>query len=185
MFWLLLIVAVLVGWLVFTFNKLVRMRLQTKNAWADIDVQLKRRYDLVPNLVETVKGYAGHEKLTLEAVVEARNLAMMAQGPVDRGQAEGLFGQALGSIFALAEAYPQLRAVESFGELQKTLGLIEDTLQDARRYYNAVVRDFNTAIEQFPSNLVAGIFGFIPTDFFEIGAAERETPRADLDTDTN
>ncbi len=184
MFWVLFIVAVLVGWLVFSFNTLVRMRLQTKNAWADIDVQLKRRYDLVPNLVETVKGYAGHETLTLEAVVEARNLAMMAQGPVDRGQAEGLFGQALGSIFALAEAYPELRAVESFGELQKTLSLIEDTLQDARRYYNAVVRDLNTAIEQFPSNLVAAVFGFIRTDFFEIGAAEREAPSVDLDPDT-
>ncbi len=177
-------VAALVG-LIVVYNLLVGKRQMVRNGWADIDVQLKRRYDLVPNLVETVKGYAGHEKLTLEAVVEARNRAMMAQGPADRGQAEGLFGQALGSIFALAEAYPELRAVESFGQLQKTLSLIEDTLQDARRYYNAVVRDFNTAIEQFPSNLVAGIFGFIRTDFFEIQAAERETPEVDLDPDTN
>ncbi len=185
MFWLFIAVVVLVAWLVFSFNRLVRLRIQSKNAWADIDVQLKRRYDLVPNLVETVKGYAGHEKETLEAVVEARNRAMVAQGPANRGQAEGLFGQALTSLFALAEAYPQLRAVESFAQLQNTLSLIEEALQSARRYYNAVVRDFNTAIEQFPSNLVAGIFGFMRTDFFEIGAAERETPRVSLDTDSN
>ena len=180
MSWLLFIVVVLVAWFVFSFNRLVRLRVQSKNAWADIDVQLKRRYDLVPNLVETVKGYAGHEKETLEAVVEARNRAMVAQGPANRGQAEGLFGQALTSLFALAEAYPQLRAVESFAQLQNTLSLIEEALQNARRYYNAVVRDLNTAIEQFPSNLVAGLFGFTLGDFFKIEAVERVAPRVDL-----
>jgi LemA protein len=183
MFWILILVLGLVAWLVFTFNKLVRIRNQSRNAWADIDVQLKRRYDLIPNLVETIKGYAEHEKETFEAVVEARNRAMAAQGPAQKGPAEGQLGQALGSLFALAESYPELRAVDSFLQLQETLSEIEEALQNARRYYNAVVRDLNTAIEQFPSNLVAGLFGFTPADFFRIGAAEREAPRVDLDSE--
>jgi len=114
MFWILILALGLVAWLVFTFNKLVRTRNQSRNAWADIDVQLKRRYDLIPNLVETIKGYAGHEKETFEAVVEARNRAMLAQGPAQKGPAEGQLGQALGSLFALAEGYPELRAVDNF-----------------------------------------------------------------------
>ena len=166
MSWILIPALALVAWLVFTFNKLVRIRNQSRNAWADIDVQLKRRYDLIPNLVETIKGYAGHEKETFEAVVEARNRAMAAQGPAQKGPAEGQLGQALGSLFALAESYPELRAVDNFLQLQGTLSEIEEALQNARRYYNAVVRDLNTAIEQFPSNLVAGLFGFTPADFF-------------------
>ena len=132
------------------------MRVQSEGAWADIDVQLKRRYDLIPNLVETVKGYAGHERETLEAVVDARSKAMSAQGPAEKGPAEGMLTEALKSIFALAEAYPQLRAVESFTQLQGTLNEIEDAVQNARRYYNAVIRDLNTRIAQFPSNIVAG-----------------------------
>ena len=185
MFWVLIPALGLIAWLVFTFNKLVRMRNQSRNAWADIDVQLKRRYDLIPNLVETVKGYAAHEKETFEAVVEARNRAMAAQGPAAKGPAEGQLGRALGSLFALAEAYPELRAAENFLQLQETLSEIEEALQNARRYYNAVVRDLNTAIEQFPSNLVAGLFGFTFADFFRIEAAEREAPRVDLDAATN
>ena len=141
MFWILILALGLVAWLVFTFNKLVRFRNQSRNAWADIDVQLKRRYDLIPNLVETVKGYAGHEKETFEAVVEARNRAMAAQGPAQKGPAEDQLGQALGSLFALAESYPELRAVDNFLQLQGTLSEIEEVLQNARRYYNAVVRD--------------------------------------------
>jgi len=183
MFWILILALGLVAWLVFTFNKLVRTRNQSRNAWADIDVQLKRRYDLIPNLVETIKGYAGHEKETFEAVVEARNRAMLAQGPAQKGPAEGQLGQALGSLFALAEGYPELRAVDNFLQLQGTLSEIEEALQNARRYYNAVVRDLNTAIEQFPSNLVAGLFGFTPADFFRIEAAEREAPRVDLESE--
>jgi LemA protein len=161
-----------------TYNGLVRLRVQAENAWADIDVQLKRRYDLIPNLVETVKGYAAHEKGTLEAVINARNRAMSAQGPAARAEAEGMLAGALRQLFALAEAYPQLRAVESFTSLQNSLNEIEEHVQNARRYYNAVVRDFNTRIAQFPSNLVAGMFGFAAREFFELkDAAQREAPK--------
>ena len=174
----LIVIALLALTIVFIYNGLVRLRVQCDNAWADIDVQLKRRYDLIPNLVETVKGYAAHEKGTFDAVVSARNQAMSAQGPAAKGEAEGMLTGALRQVFALAEAYPQLRAVESFTQLQATLNLIEDTLRNARRYYNAVVRDLNTRIEQFPSNLVASMCGFKPREFFEITApAEREVPR--------
>ena len=174
----LIAIAVLALAIVFIYNSLVRLRVQTDNAWADIDVQLKRRYDLVPNLVETVKGYAAHEKDTFQAVVSARNQAMAAQGPAAKGEAEGMLTNALRQVFALAEAYPQLRAVESFTRLQESLAQIEDTLQNARRYYNAVVRELNTRIQQFPSNMVASMAGFKPREFFEITApAEREAPR--------
>lgn len=160
------------------YNSLVRLRVQCDNAWADVDVQLKRRYDLIPNVVETVKGYAAHERQTFEDVVNARNRAMSAQGPAAKGEAEGMLTQALKSLFALAEAYPQLRAVESFTQLQATLNQIEEAVQSARRYYNAVVRDLNTRIAQFPSNLIAGWFAFHPREFFELtAAAEREVPR--------
>jgi LemA protein len=168
--------------IVATYNALVRLRVQSESAWADIDVQLKRRYDLIPNVVETVKGYAGHERQTLEAVVNARARAMAAQGPAAKAEAEGVLTQALKSLFALAEAYPQLRAVESFTQLQATLNQIEEAVQNARRYYNAVVRDLNTKIEQFPSNLIAGVFAFRPREFFEVtAAAEREVPRVSFE----
>ena len=160
------------------YNGLVRLRVQCDNAWSDIDVQLKRRYDLIPNLVETVKGYAGHEKDTLEGVIAARNNAISATGPAAKAAAETGLTAALRQVFALAEAYPQLRAVESFNQLQQTLNQLEDNIQNARRYYNAVVRDFNTKIAQFPSNILAGMFGFKPREFFEITAAtEREVPK--------
>jgi LemA protein len=161
------------------YNGLVRLKVQANNAWANIDVQLKRRTDLIPNVVETVKGYAGHERQTLEAVVDARNRAVSAQGagPAERGEAEGALTTALRGLFALAEAYPQLRAAENFAQLQTTLAQIEEAVQNARRYYNAVVRDLNTKIQQFPSNLVAGMFGFTEREFFEIGDAEREVPK--------
>ncbi len=176
------ILALLVLGTIFIYNSLVRLRVQGDNAWADIDVQLKRRYDLIPNLLETVKGYAAHERETLDQVVGARARAMSAQGPAAKGEAEGMLGQALRSLFALAEAYPQLRAVESFRDLQASLGQIEEALQSARRYYNAVVRDLNTRIAQFPSNLVAGLFGFGPREFFELAdPAQREAPRVRFD----
>jgi LemA protein len=169
-----LFVVVVVG----MYNGLVRLKVQCDNAWSDIDVQLKRRYDLIPNLVETVKGYAAHEKGTLEGVVAARNQAMTADGPAAKAQAEGMLTSALRQVFALAEAYPQLRAVESFTQLQATLNQIEDSVQNARRYYNAVVRDFNTKIAVFPSNIIANMFNFKTREFFEISApAERETPK--------
>ena len=173
-----IVVVVLIALVIGIYNGLVRLRVQCDNAWSDIDVQLKRRYDLIPNIVETVKGYAAHEKDTLEGVVAARNRAMSAQGPADKAGAETALTAALRQVFALAEAYPQLRAVESFTQLQQTLNQIEDTVQNARRYYNAVVRDFNTKIAQFPSNLIAGMFNFKAREFFEIGApAEREVPK--------
>jgi LemA protein len=161
------------------YNGLVRLNVQAGNAWADIDVQLKRRYDLIPNVVETVKGYASHERQTLEAVVNARNRAVAAQsaGPAERGQAEGALVGALRGLFALAEAYPQLRAAENFAQLQGTLAQIEDAVQSARRYYNAVVRDLNTRIQQFPSNVVAGMFGFKTREFFEVPDTERAVPQ--------
>jgi LemA protein len=178
---ILIVIGILAVAIIFIYNGLVRLKVQCDNAWADIDVQLKRRYDLIPNLVETVKGYAAHEKGTLDSVVTARNQAMSAQGPAARGEAEGMLTGALRQVFALAEAYPQLRAVESFTQLQNSLNQIEDTLQNARRYYNAVVRDLNTRVQQFPSNLVANLCGFKPREFFEITApAEREAPRVNF-----
>jgi LemA protein len=173
------VVAIIALAVIVIYNGLVRLNVQAGNAWADIDVQLKRRYDLIPNVVETVKGYASHERQTLEAVVNARNRAVAAQnaGPAERGQAEGALVGALRGLFALAEAYPQLRAAENFGQLQGTLAQIEEAVQNARRYYNAVVRDLNTRIQQFPSNLVAGMFGFKTREFFEIPDTERAVPQ--------
>ena len=176
----LLILLLLVGGLVFLvviYNNLVGLRVRADSSWSDIDVQLKRRHDLIPNLVETVKGYAGHEKTTFENVTKFRSMAMQATGPAERAEAEGQLTMALKSLFAVAENYPQLRASENFSSLQKSLAEIEDHLQNARRYYNAVVRDLNTAIQSFPSNLVAGMFGFQQKAFFQLdAAAERETP---------
>ena len=171
---LVLLVFIVIG----MYNSLVRLKVQCDNAWADIDVQLKRRYDLIPNLVETVKGYAAHEKGTLEAVINARNRAMTATSPADKAQAENMLSGALKSLFALSEAYPQLRAIESFTSLQNSLSEIEDTVQNARRYYNAVVRDLNTKILQFPTNIFANMLGFKQREFFEVSsAAEREAPK--------
>ena len=160
------------------YNSLVRLKVTCDNAWADIDVQLKRRYDLIPNLVETVKGYAAHEKGTFEAVINARSRAMTATGPADKAAAENMLTGALKSLFALAEAYPQLRAIESFTSLQNSLSQIEETVQNARRYYNAVVRDLNTKILQFPTNIIAGMMSLKQREFFEVSAAaEREAPK--------
>jgi len=177
------ILVLLVIFLVAMYNGLVRLKIQCDNAWADIDVQLKRRYELIPNLVETVKGYAAHEKDTLEGVINARNRAMTASTPGAKAEAENLLSGALKNLFALAEAYPQLRAIESFTSLQNSLSQIEDTVQNARRYYNAVVRDLNTKIEQFPTNIVANMLGFKERQFFEVtAAAEREAPKVSFTT---
>jgi len=176
----LVLLLLIVGALAFVgliYNSLVGLRVRADSAWSDIDVQLKRRHDLIPNLVETVKGYAGHEKSTFENVTKFRSMAMQATGPAERAQAEGQLTMALKSLFAVAENYPQLRASENFTSLQKSLAEIEDNLQNARRYYNAVVRDLNTAIQVFPKNLVAGMFGFQQRAFFELeSAAERQAP---------
>jgi LemA protein len=177
------IVAILIAvFVVGLYNSLVGLRVRADNAWSDIDVQLKRRHELIPNLVETVRGYAGHERQTLEAVVEARNRAMSAQGPAAQASAENQLTGALRQLFALAESYPQLRAVESFTQLQASLTAIEDAIQNARRYYNAVVRDLNTKIVQFPSNLIAGMFGIGPRNFFELSdPSEREAPKVSFE----
>jgi LemA protein len=176
MVWLIVVAAVVAAvWVL--YNQLVKLKVQADAAWSDIDVQLKRRHDLVPNLVETVKGYATHEKGTLEAVVDARSRAMSATGPADRAAAENMLTGTLKSLFALVESYPQLRAADNFGQLQAQLGTIEDAIQNARRYYNAVVRDLNTKVMQFPSNLIARNFGFTEREFFEMDDAERSVPK--------
>jgi LemA protein len=163
------------------YNSLARLRLLAANAWADIDVQLKRRHDLIPTLVAAVKGHAGYERGTLEAVVEARNRALSAPGPAAAGRAEGELARSVREIFVLAEAYPDLKAAESFLGLQRSLTEIEDHLQNARRYYNAVIRDLNTRVAQFPTNLVAGAFGFGPGEFFELDdPGESAPPAVDL-----
>ena len=178
MFWALaLLVLVLLTYAIIVYNGLVRLRVQSDAAWADIDVQLKRRHDVIPNLVETVKGYAAHERTTFERVTEARARAVSASGPAARAQAEGALSEAIRSLFAVAENYPQLRAVENFSQLQTQISQIEDQIQLARRYYNAVVRDLNTRVAQFPSNLVAGLFSFHAREYFEMAAAERESPQ--------
>jgi LemA protein len=169
--------AALVVWGVVIYNSLVRMRNMVEEAWSGIDVQLKRRTDLIPNLVSTVKGYAAHERETLEEVIRMRNQAQSARGVGETAQAQGLLGQALGRLFALAESYPDLKANANFTQLQTTLGEIEDQIQLARRYYNGAVRNLNVAVESFPSNLVAGRFSFAKAEFFELeSAAERAVP---------
>lgn len=162
------------------YNGLVRLREQADGAWADVDVQLKRRYDLIPNLVETVKGYASHERDTLDAVIQARSRAMSAGSPAEVQAAEVPLAAALKSLFALAEAYPDLKASGGFRDLQGTLGDIEDALSGARRYYNAVIRDYNTRVHQIPYNLVARAFGFREREFFEVDQDERAVPKVDF-----
>ncbi len=157
------------------YNGLVKLKNQCEEAWSSIDVQLKRRHDLIPNLVETVKGYASHEKETLTKVVEARNMAMQQSGGIEkRAEAENFLTGTLKSLFALSESYPQLKANENFLQLQNSLNEIEDNIQNARRYYNAVVRDLNTKIESFPSNIIAGMFNFTKKEYFEMDKSERE-----------
>jgi LemA protein len=164
--------------IIFTYNSLARLRLLASNAWADIDVQLKRRHDLIPSLVAAVKGHAGYEKGALESVVEARNRAASAGGPAAAAEAEGELARSVRRIFALAEAYPDLKAAESFLSLQRNLTEIENHIQNARRYYNAVVRDFNTRVAQFPSNLVARALGFRPREFFGLSDSSEQAPPA-------
>lgn len=156
------------------YNKLIRMRNTVKSSWSDIDVQLKKRYDLVPNLVETVKGYAAHEKAVFEKVTTARSMAMRASTPADKAKAENMLTDTLKSLFALAEAYPELKANANFMQLQSQLKELEDNIEYARRYYNAVVRDFNILIESFPSNIIASSFRFKQEEFFELEAPEVE-----------
>ena len=175
----LVFVAVLVGlWFMFAYNGLVRLRNAVKNAWSQIDVQLKRRYDLIPNIVETVKGYAGHEKTTLERVDQARQAGIDASTVKDQAAAENMITGALRQLFALSEAYPNLKANENFLALQEELSSTENKISFSRQYYNDTVQTFNTRQEMFPANLVASMLGFQPAEFFEIElAAEREAPK--------
>src|SRR5690348_9975477 len=157
------------------YNSLVQLRVRADSAWSDIDVQLKRRHDLIPNLVETVKGYAAHEKGTFENIAKFRSQAMQATTPADKAQAESQLSGALRGLLAVAENYPELRASEQFTGLQGSLNSIEDNIQNARRYYNAVVRDYNTRVQSFPMNILAGMFGFNTRQFFEMETpADRE-----------
>jgi len=173
--WIILGVLVVIGFMLVTmYNGLVQLRVRCDSAWSDIDIQLKRRHDLIPNLVETVKGYAAHEKGTFEDIAKFRSMAMQATTPADKAAAENQLTGALKSLFAVAENYPQLKASEEFTQLQGSLSQTEDTIQNARRYYNAVVRDLNTKIQSFPTNILAGMFGFQARQFFEVAAADRE-----------
>jgi LemA protein len=160
--------------LISSYNGLVQLRVRCDSAWSDIDVQLKRRHDLIPNLVETVKGYATHEKGTFENIAKFRSQAMQATSPNDKAAAENQLTGALKSLFAVAENYPELKASEQFTQLQGSLSQTEDSIQNARRYYNAVVRDLNTKIQVFPTNILAGMFGFQARQFFETSETDRE-----------
>jgi LemA protein len=175
----LLVLGVVVLWAVFSYNRLVSLREQVRAAWAQIDVLLKRRHDLIPNLVETVKGYAAHERDTLERVVSARNAAVAARGnPAQISQAEGMLSGALRQLFALSEAYPDLKANTNFSELQRELAGTENQISHQRQQYNALVASYNTSMLSFPNNLLAGPFGFTAQPFFEIqDAAQREVPQ--------
>ena len=165
-------------WLLLTYNGLVKLRNAVKNAWSQIDVQLKRRYDLIPNLVETVKGYAAHEKETFERVVQARQAGISASNVKDQAAAENMITGALRQLFALSEAYPDLKANQNFLALQEELASTENKIAFARQYYNDSVQEFNTRQQVFPANMVAGVFGFKPEEFFEIELeAEREAPK--------
>jgi len=173
--WIILAIAVLIlGFVIGMYNSLVQLRVRADSAWSDIDVQLKRRHDLIPNLVETVKGYAAHEKGTFENIAKFRSQAMQASTPADKAAAENQLTGALKSLFAVAENYPELKASEEFTQLQNSLSQTEDAIQNSRRYYNAVVRDFNTKIQSFPTNILAGMFGFQPRQFFETTETDRE-----------
>jgi LemA protein len=167
-------IALLVIWVIIIYNGLVAMRQRVNQAFADVDVQLKQRHDLVPNLVETVKGYASHERGTLEAVVQARNAAMTAQGPAQMAQAENMLSGALRQLFALSEAYPDLKANQNFQQLQTELADLENKIAAARRFFNNAVQEYNTGIQQFPAVLLAGPTGFTQREFFDLGA-ERAT----------
>ena len=175
---ILITLGIIILWVIFIFNSLVRLRNRTQEAWADIDVQLKRRYDLIPNLVETVKGYAAHEREVFQKVTEARTKAITATGAAQKAEAENVLSGALKTLFAVAEAYPQLRASENFLKLQEELADTENKIQAARRFYNSNVRDFNIRQETFPTSLIASTFGFKKAEFFEIEEPiEKEVPK--------
>ena len=166
------VAAVVVLWAVAAYNGFIQLRVRADGAWSDISVQLKRRYDLIPNLVETVKGYAAHEQKVFIQVTEARSQAMQATSPKEKEAAEGMLTGTLKSLFAVAENYPQLRANENFMGLQQSLTQVEQAVQESRRYYNAVVRDYNTKVAELPDRLIAQLGGFAPKEFFQLDSPE-------------
>jgi LemA protein len=174
------IIFVLGIWVMFTYNMLTALRLRIQNAWHQIDVQLKRRYDLIPNLVETVKGYMQYEQDTLQKVIEARSQAMSSKGAKESAEAENALTQSLGRVFALMENYPELKANKNVLDLQEELTTTENQLAFSRQYYNDLVTQYNTKQQVFPSNLLAGVFGFRPSEFFDVPAAEKAMPRVNL-----
>lgn len=179
---ILAVIAILVIWVIFSYNKFITLRTRTDEAWADIDVQLKRRYDLIPNLINTVKGYSIHERETLESVTKARTDAMSAEGTEEQLRAENMLTSTLRTLFAVAENYPDLKANANFLELQRELSDTENKIQAARRFYNTNVRDLNMQIDQFPSNIIAKVFNFSEREYFEIeaGSIERENVKVEF-----
>ncbi len=177
---ILVVVALIIVWLIAIYNGLIKLRNRVDEAWSDIDVQLKRRYDLIPNLINTVKGYASHEKETFQNVTEARARAMGAKDAKEQAQAENMLSDTLKSLFAVAEAYPELKANENFLELQRELTDTEDKIQASRRFYNGNVRDFNTKIQVFPNNMLVGMFSFKAYEFFEADEAEKENVKVEF-----
>ncbi|OHB10467.1 MAG: hypothetical protein A3G05_01790 [Candidatus Zambryskibacteria bacterium RIFCSPLOWO2_12_FULL_45_14] len=175
-FIVLIIIGLVLVWIIFAYNAFIRVINRAKEAWADIDVQLKRRYDLIPNLVNTVKGYAQHESSAFENVTKARSTAMGAGNIAEKGKAENMLSGALKSIFAIAEAYPDLKANQNFLELQRELSDTENKIQAARRFYNTNVRDLNTKIESFPNNIIASFFHFLTMEFFQLEEAAAKEP---------
>lgn len=175
------IVVIIILYVIAIFNGLIRLKNRVKEAWADIDVQLKRRYDLIPNLIDAVKGYMSHEASVFEKVTEARAKAINTTGAADKAQAENMLSGALKTLFAVSENYPQLRASENFLKLQEELSDTENKIQAARRFYNNNAMDFNTRQETFPSNLIASIFGFLKAEFFELkDEGQREAPKVNF-----
>ncbi len=177
---LIIIIAFLALWAIAIYNGLIKLKNRVDEAWSDIDVQLKRRYDLIPNLINTVKGYASHERELFEKVTEARTAAMGAQNPADKEKAENALSGTLKSLFAVAENYPDLKANQNFLELQRELTDTEDKIQASRRFYNGNVRDFNTKIEIFPNNIFAGILNFTKREFFQADASEKEVVKVEF-----
>lgn len=182
---ILILVVAVIGYALLAYNSLVRQRNQVKEAWSDIDVQLKRRYNLIPNLVETVKGYASHEREAFDSVTQARAKALGATTPEEHAQAENMLTGTLKTLFAVAEAYPELKANANFLELQRELADTENKIQAARRFYNSNVKDYNTAIQQVPKNLIAGMFSFKGEGYFVLdNEAERAVPQTTFNKDT-
>lgn len=178
-----LVLLLLLGWIISSYNRLVRLRNRVEESWRQIDVELTRRHDLIPNLVETVKGYASHERGTLEEVMQARNQAAApSASPAERAARENVLTGALRQLFAVAEAYPDLKANVNFQQLSSSLEETENRLANARRYYNAIVRENNTTVESFPTNIIAGLFKFVRAEYFEADEPQRQVPEVDFST---